>query len=185
MSSLSFRFGKRIDPSTPPFQSNTQSGEGSIRDNDSDTYTAIEAPVDERITLIGFIAGRQVVVLKDDGSNTNVISKSFVDANRDLLYVLPSPANINHSKRNSVEETIEIVIDAEVGIGSHKYRSNWIVSDCRYDILLGMPWHHNAYRRINYETGELKGGTYMLTLHKALSRAIAVSNIGVKKFRFH
>lgn len=132
---------------------------------------------------MGVMAGRQVVVLKDDGCNTNVISKSFVDANRHLLDVRLSPATINHSNKNSVEETNEIVIDAEVEIGSHKYRSNWIVSDCRYDVLLGMPWHNDVCPRMNYETGELNVKTSALPLHKDSSRAITVSNMGIKKFR--
>lgn len=132
---------------------------------------------------MGVIAGHQVIVLKDDGCNTNVLSRSFVKANRDILDVRSSSATINHSNRNSVEHSSEIVVDAEIEIGPHKYRSNWVVSDCRYDVLLGMPWHQDTCPKMDYETGELKIGNSVLPLHRDPSRDVTISNLGVKKFR--
>lgn len=74
-------------------------------------------------------------------------------------------------------------MDTEVEIGALKYRSNWIVADCRCDVLLGMPWHVHCKPTIDYETGELKSGNVILPTHKDSNRTIKVQNMGVKKFR--
>lgn len=87
------------------------------------------------------IAGRQANVLEDDGYITNVLSKSFVESIRDIVDVRTSPATISHSSKDTVEETNETVVHAEIEIGNNRYKSNWIVSDCRHDVILGMPWH--------------------------------------------
>lgn len=43
--------------------------------------------IDERIKMYGTINGQQVVILKDDGCNTNVISRSFINSYRDIFKV--------------------------------------------------------------------------------------------------
>lgn len=133
--------------------------------------------------MLGTVAGQQVNVLKDDGCNTNVMSTSFVNKNRHLLNIAKKSAIINHSNSKTTEKASEIVLETEVEIGPLKYRSNWIVADCRYDILLGMPWHVHCKPSIDYETGELKTGNVILPTHKDSSRTIKVQNIVVKKFR--
>lgn len=57
--------------------------------------------------------------------------------------------SINHSSRDVTVQTNEIVLDTEIQIGDHKYKSNWIVADCRYDVLLGMPWHVDCSSKID------------------------------------
>lgn len=93
-------------------------------------------PIKELITLDGVIVGQQVVSLKDDGCNTNVLSKTFVDRNRQHLDIRKTTFLIQHYNKESNEQAPEVVIDAEIQIGSHFCRSNWIVAECRYDVLL-------------------------------------------------
>lgn len=149
----------------------------------STEYDAQYAPIEELIKLKGIMAGQQVTVLKDDGCNTNVISKSFVNKNRHLLETKSTCVNINHSYRKVVEEASEVVVDGLVEIGNLKYKSNWIVADCRYDILLGMPWHVECTPTVDYRTRTLKAGNTVLPSSLDSVGTVKVNNIGVKKFR--
>lgn len=131
----------------------------------------------------GLLAGRQVNILKDDGCNTNVISKSFVNQHRHLLKIKPASIIINHSDKNATEKAQEMVMDTEIRIGPRIYKSNWIVADCRYDILLGMSWHVECCPVIDYTTGKLRTQNVFLPSSRDTGRAVTVQNIGVKKFR--
>lgn len=133
--------------------------------------------------MIGTIAGRQATILKDDGCNTNVMSKTFVQMYRHLLDVRPTTATINHSSKHVKEESGEMVVGAEVEIGPHQYTSNWVVADCRYDIMLGMPWHVENDLKINYRTGKLSANGVALPTSAEPNRCISEQNLGVKKFR--
>lgn len=50
-----------------------------------------EVSVEELITLIGTVAVQLVTILKEDGCNTNVLSKDFVRRHRNLLKVKSAP----------------------------------------------------------------------------------------------
>lgn len=106
---------------------------------DTATEDDEKVPIADLITLFGTVAGQQVTVLKDDGCNTNVISRTFVNRNRHLFNIKKTSVTIHHSNKKIIEKAEDVIVDAEIEIGSHTYRSNWIVADCRYDILLGMP----------------------------------------------
>lgn len=43
-----------------------------------------------------------------------------------------------------------MIIDAENEIGSHKYRSNLMIANSKYDALLGTPWHIDVQSSIDY-----------------------------------
>lgn len=152
--------------------------EGSTHSTDSE-----ELPIEELITLYGTVAGQQVTILKDDGCNTNVMAKSFVDKNLRLLNIRKTQVKVNHSDKDVSEDANEIVIDAELEIGKMKYRSNWIVANCRYEILLGIPWHIKCKPTMDYGSGCLKLGDIELPTSWESSRSVPVHNIGVKKFR--
>lgn len=49
-----------------------------------------------------------------------------------------------------------MVAAGTVSIGSYTYTSNWIVADCRYDVLLGMPWHTEENARVDYHLRSLR-----------------------------
>lgn len=80
--------------------------------------------IEELIKLMVILVGQQVSILNDDGCNTNVISSDFLNKNRLILKVEEISANVNHSSNEVAEEGNEMVIDAEVEIGTHKYSSN-------------------------------------------------------------
>lgn len=100
--------------------------------------------------------GTELTVLKDDGCNTNVLSHEFVEKNRSRLNIINSNTSINHSNKETHEFATEVVLDAEVEIGTHKYRSNWAVANCRYDMLLGILWHQDFNPSVNYSTKQVK-----------------------------
>lgn len=76
------------------------------------------------ITLFGTVAEEQVTILKDEGCNTNFMSKTFVNKKRHLLNVEKTFVEVNHSNSNSTEEAREMVINAETETGNHKYSYN-------------------------------------------------------------
>lgn len=53
-------------------------------DDDNNIECNDDAQIENLITIYGTVMGQQVTVLKDDGCNTNVISKSFVDRHRSI-----------------------------------------------------------------------------------------------------
>ena len=68
-------------------------------------------------------------------------------------------------------------------LGAHAYTSNWIVANCRYDVLLGMPWHVAHNPSINYEQRIVKVGPGVIPAFQKNDEKIPVTNLGVKKFR--
>lgn len=140
-------------------------------------------PIKPLIKLKGVPHGKQLAVLKDDGCNTNVISKSFVEANRHLLTLRHEPSLISHSDKDYTETSEEVVVDTEIELGTHSYRSNWIVANCRYDLILGMPWHEATNPSVDYvaKTVTIEGKALPSSLD-AVSK-VTIGNIGVKKFR--
>lgn len=133
--------------------------------------------------MCGNVLGQQFTVLKDDCCNANVMSHSFVNKHKEYLNIRKTSFLINHSNKDSVEEATEIVVDTEIQIVYHRYKSNWFVADCRYDILLVMPWHVSCSPKVKYNSGTLKTGGVPLPSSRYATRTIPVQNIGVKKFR--
>lgn len=74
-----------------------------------------------------------------------------------------------------------MVYDTEVQIGSHRYRSNWVIADCRYDVLLGMPWHVETNPGVSYDPKQLHVGGSVLPLAQDTRGPVKI--LGVKKFR--
>lgn len=81
-------------------------------------------PVRKLILLDGIMAEQLVVVLKDDGCNTNVLSAEFVERNRDHLDIHQKRSVISHSDKNRTETSEEIVLNTIVELGLHKCTSN-------------------------------------------------------------
>lgn len=44
----------------------------------------------------------------------------------------------------------EVVIDAKISLGDHQYPSNFVVTNRRYDALLGMLWHYSEAGWLEY-----------------------------------
>ena len=48
---------------------------------------------------------------------------------------------VKHSSKSSIKSSEYIVLEETLTFERHSYNSNWLVSNCRYDVLLGIPWH--------------------------------------------
>ena len=90
-----------------------------------------------------------------------------------------------HSKEGTSEVANEVVLGGVLHIGDHRYVSNWAVSDCRYNICLGMPWHVEKDVKICYcaRTIEVPGADLHLPKPKEKDEEIQVSNMSAEKFR--
>jgi len=147
------------------------------------------APMDPLVVLNGTLNGVRARVLKDDGCNTNVVSKEFFEKNIRHFQFVEEDIRICHSKKNADERSNRVIVDGILKIGKHKYRSNWIVADAQYDVLLGMPWHVAHNPKIDYEkkTVELKNTVlYMREYYNEnkMSRSkVKIGNLSLKKFR--
>lgn len=141
-------------------------------------------PLVNLIVLRGMLAGQQVRVLKDDGCNTNVISKEFFAKNANLLTVSRTNTCISHSKQGITEQSTHLIRNATLHLGEHAYTSNWAVADSRYDVMLGMPWHAEVNPKIFYAKRELRFKGKMLPLDAEHSSGkVSIANLAVKKFR--
>ncbi len=87
---------------------------------------------------------------KDDGCNTNVVSREFLKNNSELCEVVKGPVEVMHAEDTTVEKASEVILGAELCIGTHAYTSNWVAASFIYDVLLGMPWHVAINPKIEY-----------------------------------
>lgn len=85
--------------------------------------------------------GIPVRILKDDGCNKNIVLKKVARSRSKSLSFGGLETSISHSKEGSDEASTAIVLHTSVKVGGHAYLSDWAVPGCRYDILLGVPWH--------------------------------------------
>ena len=82
------------------------------------------------MVLKGEMEGCSVAVLKDDGCNTNVVSKEFVNHNPHLFDLRRCNISVTHCKKDSSEHADQLILSRKLCIGSHTYVSNWAVADC-------------------------------------------------------
>ena len=113
-------------------------------------YMSTDGPiaVEPLIVLNGGLHGKAVP--KEDGCNTNVVSKQCLRKNRKLFKIAKVQSCVNHSQKYTYEESVELIISRTLKLGTHVYTSNWVVAYGRYDVLLGMPWHFAHNPRIDY-----------------------------------
>ncbi len=78
-------------------------------------------------------------------------SSGVLKDNSELFEVVKRPVEMIHSEDNTVEKASEVILGAELRIGTHVYTSNWVVASCRYDFLLGMPCMLPSIRRLSIE----------------------------------
>ena len=109
-----------------------------------------EVPIKPLIVLKGKINSQNARMLKDDGCNTNLVSKEFLQRNRRLFKIIRTRTSTQHSMQGSGERASEMILSGKIQIGSHVYTSNFLVGSCRYDVLLGMPWHVANNPEIDY-----------------------------------
>ena len=109
--------------------------------------------------------------------------KVFFLRHRELFETRDENMEVTHSNKNNTEISNEIVVNGLIQCGSHRYRSNFAVANCRYDVLLGMPWHIDVQPRIDYGIPEVEVADKFLPLERNQCSRVSISNIGVKKFR--
>ena len=83
-------------------------------------------PVAPLIIIEGRLKGVTVHVLKDDGCNTNVISKEFFAAHPNLFETRELPVVVSHSKKGTTEISNTIIPNATLEMGSHQI--GWLQS---------------------------------------------------------
>ena len=141
-------------------------------------------PLEDLIVLDGTLEEKRVRVLKDDGCNTNVVSHEFFERNRQNFNWEKCEVEVKHSKSDSVESSSKVILGATLRIGKHLYKSNWLVASCRYDVLLGMPWHVAHNPAIDYEKKIVKIGHDEHNTNRSQCEHVPkVMNLSVKKFR--
>jgi Retroviral aspartyl protease len=107
-------------------------------------------PIKPLLLLRGKFKGIPVKILKDDGCNTNVVSRAFVKKHENLFNSVNKKLIVNNSCEGQTEEVYKVVLNGNLTLGNHRYTSNFVVASCRYDIILGMPWHVTHEQKISY-----------------------------------
>ena len=160
---------------------------GDVQFNGQYIYENEEVPTEPLIVLKGTINGRRATMLKDDGCNTNIVSKEFLMKSRSLFKIVKTDTSIHHSKKGSGERANEMILNGTIMIGSHTYTSNFLVGSSRYDVLLGMPWHVANNPKIDYYNHRVLIGNECihgkLNSKDSIDDKIEVTNLSVKKFR--
>lgn len=92
--------------------------------------------------------------------------------------------DFNNSKRRANENASEMIANGTIRIGIYSYIENWVVADCVYDMLLGMPCHvderlhaDHVERKVLVQDQLLRATTVARFSH------LEVSNWQVKRFR--
>lgn len=59
----------------------------------------------------------------------------------------------------------EVILNSTLQMGSHSNSTNWVISDCRYDVLLQMPWNAKDRSTVDClkETADIKGARLFCT----------------------
>ena len=125
----------RDEPKVSSAESNAM-----IRSRDENIPTEEPIPAERLLVLSGIMNGLSVKVLKDDGC-TNVVSREFPAKyrSRNIFELCQENVTVQNSQKGTREEASEVILNGTLRLGAHTYNSNWIVDNCRYDVLLGMP----------------------------------------------
>jgi hypothetical protein len=138
----------------------------------------------ERVQQSEPLEGKSFRVLKDDGCNTDVMSYEFFKRYKKLLRWKSCEVEVRHSKSGLSENSSTVVLGATLNIRNHKYISNWLVADCRYDLLLGMPWHVSNNPVVNYQKRFIKIGNGIINVPREKRKlSTEAMNMSVNEFR--
>lgn len=89
---------------------------------------------------------------------------------------------LTNSKRQSAEKATNLVVDAKLIIWDHKYRCNWLIDDCRYDVMLCMPGHHTVIPVVDCSSSVVEVERRKLPLRREEDSKVRISNLEAKKF---
>jgi Retroviral aspartyl protease len=135
--------------------------------------------------LRGKFNGIPVKILKDDGCNTNVVSRAFVKKHKNLFNVVNKKMIVNHSCEGLNEEVSQVVLNGNLTLGNHRYTSNFVVASCQYDILLGMPWHVTHEPKVSYAARVLRVADKCVPVQREeqVDTEAKIENLSVTSFR--
>ena len=85
--------------------------------NTTSSETDVTIPVKHLIVVEGTLNGESARILKEDGCNTNVVSRDFYAAHSDLFEVRESPIVVSHSKKGTTEQSSLVIMKATVEMG--------------------------------------------------------------------
>jgi hypothetical protein len=142
-------------------------------------------PIKPLIVMNGTLNERNVRILKDDGCNTNVVSKKFVQKNAGAFKTMCRNVTVNHSAEDKVEQATQVLLEGNFKMGNHEYVSNFVVANCRYDVLLGMQWHVAQDPKVSYSAREVhvKDVKIPVDTGDSLGSKTKVQSMSVKSFR--
>ena len=141
-------------------------------------------PVKPLIVFGGTANGIDATILKDDGCNTNVISKDFYEKYAKAFQEESlQGVRIQHSNKGSREDSELVLKNVLIKISKQSYISNFVAAECRYDVILGTPWHVACSPHTDYNNRSVQIGDTLLRSRAHTSDRTAVSSISVKRFR--
>jgi hypothetical protein len=92
---------------------------------------------------------------------------------------------VNHSAEDKVEQATHVLLEGILKMRNHEYVSDFVVANCRYDVLLGMPWHVAQDPKVSYSEREVhvKDGKIPVDMGYSLGSKPKVQSMSVKSFR--
>ena len=93
--------------------------------NNNDTSADCILPPEYLIVFRGKMKGSADKILKDDGRNTNILSRHFVERHPELFNVDNTAMCISHSKRGFTEEALYVALNAALTIGTTATSRTW------------------------------------------------------------
>lgn len=118
-------------------------------------------PIDEPISvepllvLDGALNSVPVCVLKDDGCNKNILSTRLLKQNQQHFNPVKIKCIVQHSKEDFTDTSNEVILNGTLKTVSHTCATHWVVSDCGYDDIFGMPWHVKERPTVYYVEGKI------------------------------
>lgn len=79
---------------------------------------------------------------------------------------------VAHSMEGSEELPVKSLRGRSLVVQGHHYRSNFVVRDARYEVILGMPWHSEEQPNTNYDSSTV------VLKHDTILKAIKQDEIG-------
>lgn len=121
-----------------------------------------------------------MTTLKDRGYSTIVPSREFDLRHQNLSKMQKTKSIFRHSSKDLSEQATEVVKTVDLKIGQERFRSSWIVANCRYEVLLGLPWHVWIVSWINNANGKVYTNGDKLICFNWESSNKGVLQLGIK-----
>ena len=95
-----------------------------IRSRDENIPAEEPIPVELLLVLSGAMNGLSVKVLKDNGCNTNVVSREFLAKyrSRNIFELSQKNVTVEHSQKGTKEEASEVILNGTLRLGAHTLR---------------------------------------------------------------